>query len=40
MSDMDVLFLPKAELYQIDIDFKKEVFHLFHKSYAARAKLQ
>ncbi len=29
MSDMDLLFLEKADLYEIDVDFKKEVFHLF-----------
>ena len=40
LTDMDLLFLEKSTLYDIDIDFKKEVFHLFSRSYLHRSKLE
>ena len=36
---MDLFFLSKTDLYEIDVDHKKEIFELFTKSYNHRIKL-
>ena len=38
-TDLDLLFLEKESLLQVDADYKKEIFQLFHKSHAQLAKL-
>ncbi len=40
MSDMDLLILEKEDLYQIDLEFKKEVLLLFSESYLELKKLK
>ena len=37
---MDLLLLEKQDLYQIDVDYKKEIFQLFHRSHAELSKLK
>ena len=39
LSDMDLLFLSKEDLFDIDIEFKSQVFKLFSKSHRKAEKL-